>query len=117
MTGDGEAAHDLRAKPRYKLFQPSEMTLSGATTRVHILNLSATGALVHAAEPPAPGTSLRLRPGQGLRPARVVWTRGRRFGVAFSTPLADAQVDSVIADQEALIAEASRRFGPARWAA
>lgn len=105
----------MRAKPRFKLFQPTEMTASGATTtRVHILNLSAGGALVYAAAPPRPGTALRLRCGDESRPARVAWTEERRFGIAFTVPLADTQVTRVIADQEASIAAATRRAGALR---
>jgi hypothetical protein len=109
MTGiDG--THHLRAKPRFKLFQPVQMIASGGARRVHLLNLSAGGALVHAADPPAPGTAIQLCPGASFRSARVAWTNGRRFGVTFTTPLPDAHVAQVIADQATLVATASQRI-------
>lgn len=110
VLGQVDGVHHLRATPRFKLFQPSEMT-SGSTppTRVHILNLSTGGALLYAAAPPRPGTPLRLRCGDEMRTARVAWAEQRRFGVAFTTPLADGKVTQVIAEQEASVAAARRR--------
>lgn len=111
MVGQLDGAHHLRAAPRYKLFQPTEMSGADGARRVHLLNLSTSGALVHAAEAPAPGTSLTIRCGGNLLSAKVAWTLGRKFGVSFSTPLARAQVEQVLGDQQALIASASRRIG------
>lgn len=105
-----DGVHHLRAKPRFKMFQPTEMKASDAIRRVHLLNLSAGGALVYAAEPPAPGSALNLQLDDQHRPARVVWADGRRFGVAFVQPLADAQVERAIASQEAAIRAASQRI-------
>jgi hypothetical protein len=103
-------AQDLRATPRHKLFQPTEMTTDGMTRRVHLLNLSAGGALIFAANPPMPGAILQLACGGHSLPARVAWRAERRFGVAFITPLAEAEVSEVIAAQDALVASASRRI-------
>jgi hypothetical protein len=98
----------LRSTPRYKLFQPSEMSTEGATRRVHLLNLSAGGALIYASEPPPPGTTLRLYCAARFVAARVAWRDERRFGVAFITPLADTVVSEVIAAHDALVTDASR---------
>lgn len=102
---------DLRATPRFKLFQLAGMTVSGERKRVHVLNLSAGGALLYSPEPPVPGTPMRLECGDAARFARVAWARGRRFGVTFALPLANAQVDQVIADQQELVSAASLRIG------
>lgn len=105
---DGE--HHLRATPRYKLFQPGEISVGGATKRVHVLNLSAGGALIYAPEPPARGTPLRVRCGDQSLSARVAWRDDQRFGVAFVVPLTDARVAEIIAAQDALVSAASRRL-------
>lgn len=101
----------MRATPRYKLFQPTEMVSDGQTRRVHLLNVSAGGALIFAAEPPMPGAMLRLECGSHSLEARVAWRTERRFGVAFITPLDEGQVSELIAAQDALVAAASRRIG------
>lgn len=105
-----DSAHHVRATPRFKLFQPTEMIASGAIRRVHILDLSAGGALVHAPDPPAPKTPLQLRCGNETRSARVAWVDQHRFGITFTIPLSDERVEELIAEQEALIAAASQRL-------
>lgn len=103
----------LRGKPRLKLFQPTEMRgPDGATRRAHLLDLSATGALVHAADPPAVGGEVALRLSNAPRPGRVMWVDGRRFGVQFRSPLTDAEVEDALSTQAATVAEAGRRVGP-----
>lgn len=109
MLSQLDEKHHLRATPRYKLFQPAEMCTGSVATRVHILNLSAGGALMYASNPPAKGTILRLRCGDRTLPACVAWTDERRFGVAFVAPLASTDVDDVIAAQDALVSAVSRR--------
>lgn len=98
---DGE--HHLRATPRYKLFQPTEICTDGSTRRVHLLNLSTGGALIYATDPPPRGTPLRVSCGARSLPARVAWNDGRRFGVAFFTPLSHADVSDAIAAHDALV--------------
>jgi hypothetical protein len=98
-----DGAHHLRATPRYKLFQPTEICTEGSTRRAHLLNLSAGGALIYASDPPTLGTSLRVRCGARSLPAQVRWNDGRRFGVAFSTPLSTADVSDAIAAHDALV--------------
>jgi hypothetical protein len=110
MASKLDGVYHLRANPRFKKFQPTEMKASNAIKRVHLLNLSAGGALVYAAEPPEPGTPLKLQLDNQHRTARVVWADDRRFGIAFVQPLAAAQVEQVIASQEAAISAASQRI-------
>lgn len=113
MTNRDEDVRHLRAKPRSKLFQPTELCdAAGAIRRAHLLDLSATGALVHATEPPQPGGMIQLTLGGTPRSCHVMWVEDRRFGVRFRTPLTDAQVADILATQAALVAEASRRTGP-----
>jgi hypothetical protein len=86
----------LRGQPRRKIFQPVDMQAAGQAVRAHLLDLSASGALVHSTTPPAPGTPLRLTIGGAVRTARVVWRDGVRFGIAFALPLDAADVARVL---------------------
>jgi len=101
---------EMRATQRYKLFQPTEMTVNGRTRRVHLLNLSAGGALIFAPDPPLPGAIVQLKCGVHSLRARVAWRADRRFGVAFLAPLAEADVRKIVADQDALVASAGHRM-------
>jgi hypothetical protein len=86
-----------RAQPRSKLFQPTTMRGPAGETRAHLLDLSSTGALVHATAPPMVAARIQLRCGGELRAGRVVWVRGHRFGVVFSVPLSPAEVARAVA--------------------
>lgn len=119
MTSRLDGTHHLRATPRYKLFQPTEIRTGSSTRRAHLLNLSAGGALIYASDPPTPGTPLRVRCGARSLPAHVAWNDGRRFGVAFLTPLSNAEVSEAIAAHDALVQVnmiASRRLVDPRLA-
>jgi hypothetical protein len=82
--------------PRFKLFQPTEMIVSGQASRVHILNISISGALVHSAQPVALASLVELQCGSHLRAARVAWVNGLRAGVAFSIPFNDDNIRQII---------------------
>lgn len=107
MPSQIDGAHHQRAKPRYKLFAPTEMTVSGKTRRAHILNISEGGALLHANETPRAHEYVYVVCGEQSRGARVAWVRGTRFGVAFTTALAPVQLDKVVQGGH-------RQFAPAR---
>lgn len=102
---------ERRQAPRLKLFQPAEMRSRGDESRVHLLNLSTSGALVYGEKVPALGEEVQLRCSLPLGPGRVAWVEGRRFGVAFRQTLSDAVVEQVLEIQDALIVSASARLG------
>lgn len=87
---------DLRLKPRYKLFDLPEITMSGQKRRAHILNLSVGGALFHFDQPPVPHEVLQISCGAQTRSARVVWVNGRRVGVSFIYPLLNEEVMQIL---------------------
>lgn len=87
----------LRAKPRLKIFHPTEMRLRTDRVRVHLLDLSATGALVHCAAPPPLGTMVEIECGGTQRKARVVRSEGPKFGIQFFVALTDDELRATIA--------------------
>jgi hypothetical protein len=86
----------LRASARRKLFLPTSMQARGDRVRVHLLDLSCTGAQVHHAEPPPVGTLVSLDCGSCARLARVIRSSGTRFGVQFVMPLSSFEIESVL---------------------
>ncbi|UZK64959.1 PilZ domain-containing protein [Sphingomonas sp. M1-B02] len=103
---------ERRRAPRIKLFQPAEMVCgSGERERVHLLNLSTSGALAYAQRAPAPGDAVELACGAVLGAARVAWASGQRFGLHFDAPIPPAQIEALLREQAEVIANATRRLG------
>lgn len=75
------------------------MALGDASVRIHLLDISTGGALVHVAKPPKTGTRVVLDCAGIVRSATVRWVVGSRFGVAFDQSLNEAELDAVIATQ------------------
>jgi hypothetical protein len=87
--------HD-RASARYKIFELVSFMFDGHETRAHLLNISMTGALVHSAQPPKTGSAIQLVINGRHYPARVVWSHGARFGIAFGRHLSALIVESIL---------------------
>jgi hypothetical protein len=85
-----------RAARRHKLFEPVELLLDRSCSRAHLLNISATGALVHNDNPPGPGARIRLKLDGAEQEARVIWRDGRRIGVRFEIALTARTLRSVL---------------------
>lgn len=82
----------LREYARLKVFQPTEIRVGGVRVRAHVLNISATGALVHYAAPLAVGTFIQIDCGGAVKSARVIRCDDQRCGVQFIVPLTQAQL-------------------------
>lgn len=106
----GDSTHP-RQNTRFKLFVPTVMDAGRGPERVHLLNLSSTGALVHHGSPPSSGTRIRLECLGVRRLATVMWVNGTRFGIAFALRLNEADVIRVIGGKAA--AERDPRRQPA----
>lgn len=66
--------------------------------RIHLLDLSAKGALGHAEQPPAPGDIVWLVCKGCEILSRTAWVRGSRFGLAFDTPVPSAKLKPMLAE-------------------
>lgn len=109
--GDGEGdVRRLRREPRLALFQPTEMSDGAGLRRAHLLDVSATGALVYAADAPPKGSEVAIGVTGAMMVATVMWVDDRRFGVSWRDPMTRDQVDGVVAAQRAFVAEASARL-------
>lgn len=87
-----------RSAPRHKIFLPTQVYLSTGETRAHLINVSSSGALVHATTTPHCEETIQVALCGALIPARVRWVDGRRFGLSFLQPLGDAQIKQLIGE-------------------
>lgn len=81
---------------RHKTFEPTKLRSDAGEARAHLINLSATGALVRMVDPPKRGSAVSINLGHVSADAEAVWTSGPRFGVAFRRRLADATIDILL---------------------
>ena len=82
--------------PRHKVFLPAEMVGPTGAVRVHLLNLSTTGALAYGEPVPGPGAVVQMRCGDKAWLARIVWAQDKRFGIVHVVPLATAAVAALV---------------------
>lgn len=91
-----DAPASSRVSPRHKLFEPVTMTIDDNPARAHILNISATGALVHSLTPPSTDAKINLELDGRQHCVSMVWSDGNRFGVRFRTPITGALIRTVL---------------------
>lgn len=85
-----------RTTKRSRVLLVAHLEIEGQRQEVRIRDLSASGALVESADPPALGGQVRLHCGETSLEGRIAWTDGSWCGVEFSAPLtAGALVDSI----------------------
>ena len=81
------SAEQRRHTTRHKMFEPVTLRIGKAKMRGHFLDLSCSGALAHCETPPMTGAYVAVE-ALGLQTSgRVMWVRGKRFGIQFSQPL------------------------------
>ncbi len=99
MTERGSfTAQEMRQRgaARHKLFEPFDLCQAGQSVRAHMLDLSVSGALLHAERPPRIGAGVILAfPGLEVA-AHVVWVRAKRFGVRFDMLLPDTALRAML---------------------
>jgi hypothetical protein len=85
-----------REHSRHKTFQLAELRTRNGNIRVHILDISSGGVRLHAAaELEAGGKVLLVWNGQS-RSAQVAWHRNHKYGLRFTIPLRDDQVEAFL---------------------
>lgn len=101
MTDHGDlpckSAGQRRHAVRHKMFEPVAVTCGGGLpVRAHFLDLSCSGALVHSETPPVANRYVSIEV-MGLRMSgKVMWVRGKRFGIQFSEALPPSEVDALV---------------------
>ena len=86
-----------RKHHRHKLFEPATITVSDATRRAHLLNLSTTGALVHCGDPPRIGQWVAIDCGTLRADCETLWIdEEKRFGVRFREPVRQSVIDAFV---------------------
>lgn len=86
--------HDVIAK-RVQISQPATLYFGRTAAPIQLLDLSLTGALALADAPPVEGTMISVACASEHVAARVVWKRGKRFGLAFAHPLDPEQAEAM----------------------
>lgn len=89
-------ADQRRHTARHKMFGPVTLCVGDVEMRGHFLDLSTSGALAHCETPPVAGSYVEVNAFGVETSGRVVWARGKRFGVQFSQPLTDEAIGIVI---------------------
>lgn len=77
---------------RFKTFWPTSLRTANEIRRVHVLNISRTGAKIHAQEPMDVNQALELAIGEEWHGALVRWRCGQTFGIAFETAISEASL-------------------------
>ncbi|WP_445193105.1 PilZ domain-containing protein [Sphingomonas sp. Tas61C01] len=88
------ATPSRRSEPRLKVFQPATLHTGGDPARVHVLDVSPRGALVHGLAQVAPGNLMALVCCGWTRAANVAWKTDKRFGVRFVEPLSSGEISA-----------------------
>ncbi|USI72157.1 PilZ domain-containing protein [Sphingomonas morindae] len=92
MSKSFELPTDKRERRRQLLLLSAEMDFLDGRRRVHLLNISQTGAKLDCDQVPVPGEPVTLRCGTLAVPGRAAWVDGNRFGVAFDKPIDSGEI-------------------------
>lgn len=91
-------AERQRSAPRHKIFQPTQVHFAAGEVRAHLINVSQSGALVHADPTPRRGDMIRIEIQGILVSAQVRWTDGPRFGLSFIQSLDALTLKQLLGD-------------------
>ena len=79
-----------RASKRFKIFEPAAMTWGVQRRRIHLLDLSLTGALAYCDDAPGADERVSIDCGPLTRQGRISWVLDGRFGIRFDEPIDQA---------------------------
>jgi hypothetical protein len=85
---DTPPATDHRVETRSNLFVMAALYTGAGSMPVRIRNMSASGALVEAADLPAVGTHVRLSRGSISVTGEIIWADKQKAGMHFDSPTA-----------------------------
>jgi hypothetical protein len=108
---DESAITQNRRNRRSNVLLSATLELSGSELCVKLRNLSAEGALVEGERLPIEGSELLFRKGDLCVAGRIVWTEGKRAGVAFAMHLEPEQLLRHIPAPRARVPSSFRRPG------
>ena len=75
------------------------MQVDGSERRIHLLDLSTVGAQCFCTNSPEAGTHVTIHCGPLVRPAKVAWAQGQRFGLMFHEPVDESTISTMIASE------------------
>jgi hypothetical protein len=88
---------DGRAEPRLKVFKLGVADAGGAPFKVHLLDVSASGARLHTGMAPDRGIQVTLTCSSISATGTVRWVDASRFGVRFDKPLVPSELATILA--------------------
>jgi hypothetical protein len=83
----GDAARQLRTEPRMKVLLTGEMSSRRGSFSCRVVDISRGGACIDADRAHERGEDVCFRRGGLQTKGKVVWSRGRRFGIRFDDPI------------------------------
>jgi hypothetical protein len=83
----GEGVKQLRTEPRMKVLLTAEMSSRRGAFGCRVVDISRGGACLDADRAHDVGEDVSFHRGSLRAKGRVVWSRGRRFGVQFDEPI------------------------------
>ena len=93
-------AKDRRVFERSIVLVRAMLTTEEGEVRVFLRNLSRSGALIDTTDNLPIGTVVTLHCGKSVVPARVVWARQPRYGLAFRDLISDTEVQRHVAPEK-----------------
>lgn len=81
-----------RSNKRSMVLLSARIRTTDGQIDVRLRNLSQTGALLEADDLPPVGSEVVFERGETIVPARVAWSKGRRFGIEFHTPIEESEL-------------------------
>jgi hypothetical protein len=94
MIGEETADTGLRERKdrRSLVLLAAKLRTPQGIRDVRLRNLSVSGALLEAENPPAQETEVVFERGETVVAARVAWRSGNRFGIQFHAPIEEREV-------------------------
>ncbi|MES2902957.1 MAG: PilZ domain-containing protein [Pseudomonadota bacterium] len=100
---------ERRTGERLPILVPASIDVEDQYFTAKVLDIAHRGVMLMTSAVLVPGTSLKFLCGQVEVGALVIWAQGERYGIEFSKPLQDRDVDEQVARAAALEDRRNRR--------